>query len=209
MVALAITPAAVGLIAVAPLAVPLLLGPAWLGVVPLVPALASYGLSISLQTNSSSVYWALGRPKLGAATSGLMLLVLLLLIIPLTSAQGSKGAATACLISGAVTLPVTFWLMARLLGLRPRDLLACLWRPTVGAAVMLLVVKAFLAAAAMEGATSASWASLGGAVILGAAVYVSCIVILWLLSGRPQGAERFAADKVRQAIQTRRERSMQ
>ena len=52
MVALAITPAAVGLIAVAPLAVPLLLGPAWLGVVPLVPALASYGLSISLQTNS-------------------------------------------------------------------------------------------------------------------------------------------------------------
>jgi O-antigen/teichoic acid export membrane protein len=69
-------------------------------------------------------------------------------------------------------------------------LLAAAWRPVVAAGVMVLVLMAAGLAwlppppVALEGATA-----LLGASTLGAAAFVTALGALWLLSGRPQGAE--------------------
>ena len=129
IVALAVAPAASGLIAVAPVAVPVLLGPSWTGVTPLVTPLALFGLLMALQTNAGSVYLALGRPRVYAAIGGVMLAVMLALIVPLTRARGAEGAAFSCLFTGFISFGVTVWTMMRMLDLRLHDFAALLWRP--------------------------------------------------------------------------------
>jgi O-antigen/teichoic acid export membrane protein len=207
MVALAITPAALGLIAVAPLAVPLLLGPAWSGVIPLVAPLALFGLSLSLQTNAMSVYWAVGRPRLGAITSGLMLLALAIPIIPMTRSMGSTGTALACVISGAVTVPATFWLLARLLDLGWRDFVSRLWRPAVAGLVMMLTVQAFVAGQFTGGWRPGPWVGLPLAIAIGGFVYALLIAGLWTLAGRPEGSEAFVLRRVSDTLRQRRART--
>jgi O-antigen/teichoic acid export membrane protein len=197
MIAFAVAPTTLGLIAVAPLAIPLLLGPAWSGVIPLVAPLAIFGLCMSLQTNSMPAYLAMGQPKLAALTSGLALLLLLVPVVPLTAALGSKGTALACMISGALTVPFTFWLMARLLGLTAFDFLLSLWRPAAASLLMLLAVELYLAPAASVAHPSSPWLLLLSAVAIGAVAYVLSALLLWRLAGSPEGAEAFVLSRVR------------
>lgn len=202
IVALAVAPAALGLIAVAPLAVSVLLGPAWAGVTPLVTPLALFGLSMALQTNSGSIYLALGRPRVYAAISGLTLAVMAALIVPFTLARGGEGAALSCLITGVVSFGVMVWTLNRMLGLRLRDFLACLWRPGMAATVMYVLVDRQVAVA--SAAAVPAWQTLAIAVALGAGVYVALVYGLWRAAGRPAGAETYVASRLAGGLQAAR-----
>ena len=206
VVALFVTPAAAGLIAVAPVAVPVLLGPAWMGVTPLVAPLALFGLSMALQTNSGSVYLALGRPGLYAAIGGLMLLVMAVLIVPLTRARGSEGAALSCLVVGMVSFFVMVWTMNRLLKLRLSEFVACLWRPALVTVIMYAAVHGYVTHSTAAGG-SAGW-TLAIAVVLGAVVYASLGYIAWRAAGRPAGAEAFLASRLVAALGAARARGI-
>jgi lipopolysaccharide exporter len=202
-IALVTTAAAVGIFAVGDLLVPLVLGEAWTGVVPLLGPLAAFGLSVSLQTNATAVYWGVGKPRLAAGISAILLLLIVVPLVPFTAKWGAFGTALACMSAGIITVPVTFVLVGRLLGLGAADFIGQLWRPLVAAGVMLLAVRAvkFLLLEANQ------WMALATSILVGALVYCCVLIVLWWLSRRPDSAERFLVTMLRDRMNRSRRRS--
>jgi len=182
-------PAAVGIAAVAPLLVPLLLGDAWLEAVPLVEILALSGLLVSMRTNAGYVFLALGRSEVLTAITVLRFALVVPALVLGTVYFGTKGAAWTILGTSIVMLPVTHFFMHRVLRIRWAEYGSLLWRPTVATAGMALLVREYLTWAEQGFAASNPVLTLASAVVLGIATYVSCTGLLWVISGFPQSAE--------------------
>jgi O-antigen/teichoic acid export membrane protein len=189
LTALLTTPAAVGIAAVAPLLVPLLLGDAWIEAVPLMKILAFSGLLVSLRTNAGYVFLALGRSELQAAITAVRFGVGVPALVFGTIYFGTEGAAWTILGTSIVMLPVTHGFMHRVLRVRWAEHGGVLWRPAVAAVGMYLLVMEYLAWTEHGFAASHAVLALASAVGLGIATYVSFAGLLWAASGFPQSAE--------------------
>lgn len=187
-------PAGAGIAAIAPLLVPLALGPQWLDAIPLIQILAFYGVLIALQTNTLYVYIALGEPRTASLLNALHVALLIPALIWLTTQAGPVGAAWACLLVTVITTPVNVAVLVRRLDLRIRDLLSPLWRPLLAAALMFGVVRVIVAAPEGAPPSGVGLLALGGhlglAVVIGATSYALLLWLLWLACRRPPGIER-------------------
>lgn len=187
MIGLFAIPAAAGIVGVADLLVPVLLGPKWLEAVPLIQVLALYGGSQSLQSNGGTLILAIGRPHLLAVLTGLHLTTLIALLALAVPANGALGAAWAVLGASLVTGPVSWYVVMKLVELRFKLLAAVFIRPLVGALAMLAAVsqvKASLHVGVLP--------ELAICVVVGALGYALVVASLWLIVGRPAGAESAA-----------------
>lgn len=189
MIAFFTVPAGAGIAATAHLLAPVVLGHQWLDAVPLIELLALFGVTMSLQTNSYSVYLAIGKPHLQTAMSALFLLFMLPAMIELGVRYGAFGAAQACLFAGLAILPLNYATVMRHLRIGVAPVLRLLWRPLVAAAGMFWGVREFLALAAAPGYGLEGLVWLIGAVVLGCGLYFALVLVLWRLAGRPAGAE--------------------
>jgi len=190
LIAVLVMPLIVGLAAVAPLVVAVLLGPQWQQVGPLISLLAFHGLVDVLLRTAASAVLAAGRPVVYAKIYALQVLVLLPLTLWLTRQYGIQGSAVATVGTALALLPLNATLVARVLGVTARQLLATVWRPLLAATVMYAVTV--LAQPAIDPATLTAGRSLVLLLIyvpLGAATYIAVELALWLLCGRPAGAE--------------------
>ncbi len=83
MILMLALPSAAGIAAIAPLMVPVILGPKWLQAIPVIKILAFYGAAMAVQTNMASVFLALAKPRvltiLAAANAAALLPALLVL----------------------------------------------------------------------------------------------------------------------------------
>jgi len=190
LVALLVMPLVVGLAAVAPMVVAVLLGPQWHEVGPLISLLAFHGLvDVFLRTAAAAVL-ASGRPVVYVKIYALQACVLLPLSFWLTREYGVQGAVVATVGTALALLPLNATLVARALGVTARQLLAAVWRPLVAAAIMYGVTV--LAQPSVDAATLTAGHGLTLLAIfvpLGAATYVAAELAIWLLCGRPSGAE--------------------
>jgi len=190
LVALLVMPLIVGLAAVAPMVVAVLLGPQWYEVGPLISLLAFHGLvDVFLRTAASAVL-ASGRPVVYVKIYALQVCVLLPLSFWLTRTYGVQGAVVATVGTALGLLPLNATLVARALGVTARQLLATAWRPLLAAAVMYAVTV--LAQPSIDAATLTTGRGLmllAVYVPLGAATYIAVELSVWLLCGRPAGAE--------------------
>ena len=184
---LSTTPVAVGIAAVAPLLVSLLLGDAWREAVPLMEVLALSGLLASLRTNTGYVFLALGRSKLVTLITAVRFAVVVPALIFGTIYFGAKGAAWTMLGTSIVLLPVTFYYTHRVLGVRWADYGRVLWRPAVAATGMGLLVREYLAWTGHG--FSNPVLVLASAVVLGLLAYALFIGLLWAASGLPHSVE--------------------
>jgi PST family polysaccharide transporter len=196
IIALVALPAAVGIAVTADLIVALFLGAKWMETVPVIQVLALFGAVTALQTNLGPIYWALGKPRVPAIFHGAYLAVLLPLFLALIPRFGMLGAAWASLGTALVMVPATYSVAIRLLGTTWRGLLAPLWRPVAATGAMALVVSLFLAQPEPTRHAANAGLLLAAAVLIGVATYGLAILVLWYLSGRPQGAERHLLDKI-------------
>jgi PST family polysaccharide transporter len=199
MIALLVIPAGMGIAATAPLATAVLLGDKWLDAVPLIEILAFYGVLTALQANCMPIYVATGRPDLQTRLNAVYLLILVPLMILLTR-EGLEGAATACVITAAVILPINFTVVLRSVQGSWRQIVRVMWRPIVGAGVMSVVVRSWLAANDDAEHVLHQLGLLVATVVLGAVVYFATVLLLWWLAGRPDGAERFALERASTAL---------
>jgi lipopolysaccharide exporter len=183
-------PAGFGISAVAPLLVQVVLGAKWLEAIPIIVLLASRGAFVALVTNVGAVFLAVGKPRL---ITGITVLSLLFLVPGLIGGLhwfGLEGAAYAYWLASAVQVPLSYIVVVKLLGLRGSDILRFLWRPLLAALSMYAAVALYAetffdpARGSVEGLPH-----LLAAVALGAAVYFVAACVLWMLAGRPQGAE--------------------
>jgi lipopolysaccharide exporter len=190
VIALFALPAGIGIVSVADLMVPAVLGWKWMEAIPLIQVLAAYSVLVALQTNIGYVYLAVGRPRLITAVMGVQFVVLMALLLPATWHWGAIGAAWSFLITGVCMVPVNQMLVARQLDLSSSAFAARLWRPGLAALLMALAVFTLKREFTLGNQTHAYVLGLLLCVAVGAIVYAGALYVLWHLAGRPEGAER-------------------
>jgi lipopolysaccharide exporter len=201
VIALFALPAGVGIVAVADLMVPAVLGWKWLAAIPLIQVLAIYGVLTSLQSNIGYVYLAVGKPRLITMVATAQFVVLLVLLLPATWRWGATGAAWAFLATAVMMVPVNQVLIAKQLDLSARGYAARLWRPFVAASAMAMAVFALKRQLTLGNETHTYVLALLLCVAVGAAVYAVTLYALWRMASRPAGAEQVCLVRAEQLLQ--------
>jgi lipopolysaccharide exporter len=182
-------PAAIGIGLTARYFVPILLGPKWLGAIPIIEILSISGGLRSLSSHVRPVYLAMNRPYLGAVSSFSRGIIYIPCLLFALWHYGVVGAAIAHAMGHVGVLLGSLYLMHRLLGLTARDFMAACWRPLVGCGLMIVGVTAvgWLFPSAAQGLAGQALL-LSAAIATGLVAYVGSILLVWQLCGRPEGS---------------------
>lgn len=182
-------PAAVGIAAVAEPLVVAMLSAKWIDAVPVIQVLAlAAGISV-VTSNNGSAYLALGEPRLITLIAVVRLAVLVPMAILLTGRIGLIGAAYAELGAAVFGLLASVPMLLRRLEISPRDYFARLWRPAIASALMAYAVRRLIEAFPDATSSLTALPVLALAVAAGIVAYFAALACIWLLAGRPPGAE--------------------
>lgn len=196
-----VLPVTVMMIILAEPIVLLLLGAKWYVAIPLVQALGCYGITRLLQGNRNALFVAKGKP------SWLVFLGLLevLLMFPLILYWVWQDApvvmvAWAKVIAALSALPFGVWLVCKMVKMTSLDFIATVWRPVSSCLLMSGFLYFLLPVLTFSQYSVAVNAALQLSILLPLAtlVYISGIVSLWLLAGRPAGIETTALTSLAQ-----------
>lgn len=181
-----------GLFAVSADFVAVVLGPKWRDTVPLIEWLAICGMLRAIMHNlTSGILVVAGRERVAAFLMFVRFAVLAAFAIAGGRFWGVQGVAIGVTLGTAVILPIGAITLVRLLGFRFASLLGVFWRPLLAGIVMVVAVRVLHATSLEE-----PLLTLALDVLIGAVVFLSILVALWRLSGRPDGAEKMAIDVV-------------
>lgn len=199
VIALLSLPAGFGVAATADPLVRVFLGSKWIDAIPLVGALGVFGALVSITSPAGSALVAIGKPKIPALLGLANAAILIPALVVLTSRFGVQGAAWALVGVTLGFLPFTYSIVARRLGLTAGDVRQIFLRPALASASMYLAVSFLLENLDRTGDTLIIAMHLGFAVLGGTCVYVAAVLGLWVVAGRPVGAESFAIGWMRGA----------
>ncbi len=189
-----------GISAVAPELVPLVLGQQWLMAVPLMQWLGVFGVFMGIALTLDPLLLATGRSRLNATFKWLQLLILVPALIYGGQRWGVEGVAAAKTIVMAAVLPVFLYWTSRAEGLSFARILGAIAPAALAGVVMYILVLA--SARALE--DQALWLRLGAEVAVGGVVYVAVVTILWRLRGSPAGPERDVLERLGRALSGRK-----
>ncbi|HZU91426.1 MAG TPA: lipopolysaccharide biosynthesis protein [Stellaceae bacterium] len=183
-------PAGVGISLVADPLVRLMLGEQWLSAVPLVQILGLAGAMFAPAYVAEALFKAEGRPHLNFHVGVVATCVKVPLFVALVSAFGLKGGAIAATLAIAVQQICYLAIISRQIGSGVGELLRETWRSLVATAVMAGILAA-LGLGWEHGTTGAIGAahSFFIACPVGALFYAAALLGIWLIQGRPEGAE--------------------
>lgn len=199
--ALLTLPANAGIALIARPLMHLAFGERWDAAVPLVQLFACIGVFRVAASISSAFMTAEGmmaRAVRVELTCAVVRVVVLLSLVPRFGLIGAaSGVAVVALVEEAYYLIITF----RHTGLRARDLVLNIWRPTLATGVMALTLQATGLTQPPFG-TSVLWSCLllAAIALIGAFVFGAVLLLSWLASGRPRGAETFLLSAAGQTI---------
>lgn len=195
-IALLVLPAGVGVALTSELIVRVFLGDKWLPSVPAMQVLSMFGAMYGLQSNANAAYLALGRARLQTAMMAVFIVVLVPALLLLTPRYAQTGAAVACFLAAAVAVPLNLLNVCRCLGIPFRNLLQVLWRPVLSSLAMAAAVTGLAGTLPVAGSFAAAAAQLAILVTTGGLSYLVVDLVLWVLAGRPTGAERWVLEKL-------------
>jgi O-antigen/teichoic acid export membrane protein len=187
-------PAGIGLALVAKEVVLVIMGAQWASAVPLLVLLAISGAVRTGGSLSTSLFLGAGRPGMAAAFSWLNAGLLLGLALPIVGSHGAEGVAMAKIAGGVILIVFTFVGVTRISNVTAKDIAACLWRPVLASVLMVIAV------ASVPGADGRLFVDLILKVGVGAVSYGAALLLLWLLAGCPDGAERFFLEQLRRRV---------
>jgi O-antigen/teichoic acid export membrane protein len=139
-VAILAFPASIGILAVGPLLVNVLLSPKWLPTIPLINILTFYGLALAISSITGPVFQAIGKPNTLFYTSILHHTTKLALLFALQQ-HGLTGICFAVLIPMITSSLIAFILVTKYLKLSPINVCMSLLRPAFAAGLMFLAVR--------------------------------------------------------------------
>jgi lipopolysaccharide exporter len=190
---LLILPAAAGISMVADPMVRLSLGADWLTAVPVVQIMAIGGTTAIFSYVCGNLLNAVGRPHVAFYIATVSTVIKLLALVWLVPEFGLFGAMAAILLAGGGEMLLLLAVTLPKLGVSIRQLTACVLRPALATAVMVIVLRQFgMAWTQAAGDTLLDLAcDAAGRCTLGAACYAVTLAGIWLVAGRPDGAERY------------------
>lgn len=202
LLALIAVPAALGVFAVAPYFVPVVLGAKWSGATPLLELLSLNGVLLLFHSSICSVLIATGHPDRVTKTNGIYVVILLVALFLLTS-RGATGAAYAVLVASVLTTPIYLFHVRHCVGVGAGKFIISILRPVVGAIVMIIVVRSILPEYSPMLTTLEAAAWLAGGIAAGMGTYIAAVALMWILLARPDGAEQLVVAKVAGIIMAR------
>lgn len=171
LVTLVTVPVAIGVVVHGPGLAPVILGPGWGAVVPIVQVLALSGLARALGATAAPVFLGTGHPRLETAAVLVELGVLAATVWPLTAGFGPVGAALSAMLASAAGAVAALGAVLRLLGLPGRRLGPILGWPAL-ACVPVVATQLGLVGA------QATPVGLVAAAALSAAMYIGGLAVL-------------------------------
>ena len=193
-------PLTLGIGIVADPLIKLTLGNQWLGAIPLIQVLCVGDFLQLITAAASPIYIATGRPQYTMVLHGGTALATIPLLMVATRWAGVLGAAYATLGVTVISAVLDFVLVNRLLNLSISRLFAGFWRSIISVIVMVAAVAELQALWPISQSPGNLASMLAAAVALGGVVYSGCGVALWILAGRPRGAERHLFEAVKMAL---------
>jgi lipopolysaccharide exporter len=188
--ALLTLPAGIGTSLIADPLVRLAYGPNWVAAIPLVQVLAITGAATVFGYIGWTLFSAYGLLRTIFAVTVTAAATRILLLVVLLPWIGVVGAAVAVTASVFVEDVLYIGLTFRRFGGRAVGLLAQVWRGLLAVACMAVaLVQAGLGWTPASGGPAALAMQLAAAVALGGVVYVGVLLLAWIASGRPPGAE--------------------
>jgi O-antigen/teichoic acid export membrane protein len=180
------TSTGIGVALVADDMVDLVLGPQWGDVKPLMVWLALSYVVLGTGTGVYIAFDTIGKPGVSARLQWLRLIGLALAIFPVAYlTREIEMVAAARLAVTVLITPTLFYALAKEFDISLRDYLVTLWRPVAAGSVMAVIVLAVNTPITFTGNPR-----LAIDMSIGAITYCGSLMVLWQLSGRPEGPER-------------------
>jgi lipopolysaccharide exporter len=198
LICAALMPLSVGIALVAPEIERLALGDAFRGAAPLIALCALYAMIDALAHFTFNLFIVLGAQRRMVLVHVLLVFVRVPAVVVGAAVAAAEGAGVA--LAATALLGAAAWhsQMARLLGYGFAAVAAEIWRSCAAAAVMALAVsEARVLLPAPDGSLGAAALTLAVLASLGAGVHILAQLLLWLLSGSPEGAERTVIQFIR------------
>lgn len=196
-------PAGIGIVMVAEPLVLILLGPKWVDAIPVIQILGVYGAVTVFQATNISIFNVLGVPHW---TTGLKAIESVLMVSGVMFAvlgdHGLLGACFAILAVQTLLVPVGMAMVSMLINVRFQDRLSVSWRPMMATTVLGIVVHS-----ANTVVSKYSMMLIPGfilTVLAGALAYVTTLLLMWRISGRPDGPETLLLEKLVPHLRFRR-----
>ena len=184
-----------GLWLVAPDMVALILGSEWISITPLVQWLALEASIASLNHAAYTVLNVRGIPEVGARLLWIRFFVLTISVVPVAFLTHNLLALVIVhLLVTVLLLPPVLIAAGRHSGVMMTDYASIFWRPFTAGGTMVLAVWSLNQVLGISGSVR-----LGLDITAGVIVYVTTLMALWNISGRPLSAERDVSTLIRRA----------
>lgn len=187
-------PSCIGLAAIAPVMVPVVLGDKWIEAIVIIQILAFADLLVAINTNSAYIYMARAKQKLTTILLSIKLLVYLPLLFWLSMKNGVVGAAQATFCGTLILFPINHLFLRKEIGMTLKDVFLFAYRPLLSAALMYYSVQQYISYVGEQGEVNV-WV-LFLCLLIGFFVYVASTLTLWWATGKKDGPEQFLLDKV-------------
>jgi O-antigen/teichoic acid export membrane protein len=174
------------LMVTAPEFVAVVLGAKWIGAVPVFRWLAVFGGFSALLLVLEVPLWVSGRTRISAFQTWLELALIAPLAWFAVLRFGVEGAAVARVVVVLAMVPLMMYLCSAIESVTFSRLLGAMWRPSLAAMAMVA------AANVLTGAWSSALLVLVGKLAVCVLTFPVALLVLWLLSGKPDGLERVA-----------------
>lgn len=191
-------PSGIGLSMIADPLVTLFFSPEWHGMIPLIRILAIYSVFRMLFGPVVSVFMAKGKIRVLVTLSAIVLPIKLTGIAVFWHYAGLGGVTVAVLMTVMMQAGLTFYYLNRIGLFSFLEFLSYSWRSIASVVPMILVVA--LTLLYMEATTASPLIVVVSCVMVGAASYILCHVVLWSLSGRPDGVEALLIKEARNRL---------
>ena len=197
MMTIVAVPIALGFGAVADELIPLFLGGGdkWLPVVPILQGLVFYAMALSMYNISTTLLTVSGNVKYTAYIYWVQALITIAILFPAFHLGGLAGVA----YSRAVIGLIMFFVVSQITVSRCQvDFIAIInnvWRPVLSGVMMYFILFYGFDMWAME-----IWLKLICKIIAGVSLYISILLSLWWLSGKPNSAEATVIFRTRNMI---------
>jgi len=144
LVQMLMIPISLGMLVIAPLLIPVLLGDQWLPMIPVWQVFSAYVLTRPISTNSSPLFLAVGKPRNNMSAALVVIAVMVPLVVLLIEPYGILGAAVGVLVAYTVAMFFNVYQVERIL-------------PGTARKTALLVLPFLLAGGLMSAAILLAW----------------------------------------------------
>jgi lipopolysaccharide exporter len=189
-------PSAIGIAAIAPLFVPVLLGDKWLVTIPIIQIIALSSILTSMNTNSGYVYMALAKQKITTILMSFRTIVFLPLLYLFSLEYGAVGAAASMLVVTVIFFPINQHVLKKQIDLTWTDLFLILYRPLLSGLFMGYIVNLSVTLFITNTEWGHGIVPLLLSTVLGAVVFTLSLLLLWLFSGKVNGAEAVIFNRI-------------